>query len=60
MDSKNYQPYFTKASPQVVLPCRVEEVPWPEQWAKDGFGLGYSRDLPAYSRYRYVGDQTSH
>jgi hypothetical protein len=29
------------------------------QWAKDGFALGDSRDLPGYSRYQYVGDQTS-
>ena len=59
--SENYskQFFFKVSFPQVVLPCRVGEVPGLVQWARDGFALGYSRDLPEYSRYQYVGDQTS-
>ena len=40
---------------QVTLPCRVENRIGLLQWTRDGFGLGDTRQLSGYSRYRLVG-----
>ena len=40
---------------QVTLPCRVENKIGIIQWTRDGFGLGDTRDLSGYSRYRLIG-----
>jgi len=40
---------------QVTLPCRVENKIGLLQWTRDGFGLGDTRQLSGYSRYRLVG-----
>ena len=43
------------ALPQVTLPCRVENKIGVIQWTRDGFGLGDTRDLSGYSRYKLIG-----
>ena len=40
---------------QVTLPCRVHNKIGIIQWTRDGFGLGDTRDLSGYSRYRLIG-----
>lgn len=40
---------------QVTLPCRVENKIGLLQWTRDGFGLGDTRQLSGYSRYKLVG-----
>ena len=40
---------------QVTLPCRVENKIGVIQWTRDGFGLGDTRDLSGYSRYKLIG-----
>ena len=40
----------------VTLPCTVTNKAGVLQWTKDDFGLGTSRDLDGYERYRMVGD----
>lgn len=57
--------YF-KVSPQpevnvieggsVKLQCEVGNQRGPVQWAKDGFVLGYDRNIPGFPRYSMVGD----
>ena len=37
---------------ELVLRCRVKNIQGNCQWTKDGFGLGNSRDLPGFPRYR--------
>lgn len=41
----------------VVLSCSVDNKRGVLQWTKDDFGLGTSRDLSQYSRYRMTGEQ---
>ena len=40
----------------VVLQCVVGNQRGPVQWAKDGFVLGYDRNIPGFPRYSMVGD----
>ena len=40
---------------QVTLPCRVENKIGVIQWTRDGFGLGDTRDLSGYTRYKLIG-----
>ena len=40
---------------QVTLPCRVHNKIGIIQWTRDGFGLGDTRDLSGYSRYKLIG-----
>ena len=40
----------------VTLPCTVTNKAGELQWTKDDFGLGTSRELDGYERYRMVGD----
>lgn len=57
--------YF-KVSPQpevnviegttLELQCVVGNQRGPVQWAKDGFLLGYDRNIPGYPRYSMVGE----
>lgn len=59
--------YF-KVSPQsevdviegstLLLQCVVGNQRGPVQWAKDGFVLGYDRNIPGYTRYSMIGDAT--
>ena len=37
---------------ELVLRCRVSNIQGDCQWTKDGFGLGNSRELPGFPRYR--------
>ena len=37
---------------ELVLRCRVSNIRGDCQWTKDGFGLGNSRELPGFPRYR--------
>ena len=46
---------YMSALPQVTLPCRVENKIGVIQWTRDGFGLGDTRDLSGYSRYKLIG-----
>ena len=39
----------------MTLPCRVENKIGVIQWTRDGFGLGDTRDLSGYSRYKLIG-----
>ena len=39
----------------MTLPCRVENRIGLLQWTRDGFGLGDTRQLSGYPRYRLVG-----
>ena len=40
-----------------IFQCAVADLVGQVQWMKDGFGLGYDRDLPGYSRYSIIGSQ---
>ncbi|XP_069977013.1 nephrin isoform X2 [Penaeus vannamei] len=40
----------------VRLRCVVENQQGKAQWTKDGFALGFERDVPGYPRYSYSGD----
>lgn len=40
----------------VVLQCVVGNQHGSVQWAKDGFVLGYDRNIPGFPRYSMVGD----
>ena len=40
----------------VVLQCVVGNQRGPVQWAKDGFVLGYDRNIPGFPRYSMIGD----
>ncbi|XP_037789830.1 kin of IRRE-like protein 2 [Penaeus monodon] len=40
----------------VRLSCVVENQQGKAQWTKDGFALGFERDVPGYPRYSYSGD----
>ncbi|XP_064650915.1 nephrin-like isoform X3 [Lineus longissimus] len=42
----------------IILKCEVENQQGRVQWTKDGFALGFSRDVPGYSRYSMVGDES--
>ena len=44
-----------KEGDNVTLLCSVENRAGVVQWTKDDFGLGTSRDLQAYNRYRMMG-----
>ena len=39
----------------MTLPCRVHNKIGIIQWTRDGFGLGDTRDLSGYSRYKLIG-----
>ena len=39
----------------MTLPCRVENKIGVIQWTRDGFGLGDTRDLSGYTRYKLIG-----
>ena len=39
----------------MTLPCSVHNKIGIIQWTRDGFGLGDTRDLSGYSRYRLIG-----
>merc|ERR1711936_107238 len=41
----------------VVLSCSVDNKMGVLQWTKDDFGLGTTRDLLQYSRYRMTGEE---
>lgn len=38
----------------IVLPCRVSNLIGNVQWSKDGFMLGFDKDIPGYPRYSMV------
>lgn len=40
----------------VVLQCVVGNQRGPVQWSKDGFLLGYDREIPGFERYSMIGD----
>ncbi|XP_042235054.1 nephrin-like [Homarus americanus] len=40
----------------VFLRCVVENQQGKAQWTKDGFALGFERQVPGYPRYSYAGD----
>ncbi|XP_064104296.1 kin of IRRE-like protein 2 isoform X2 [Macrobrachium nipponense] len=40
----------------VVLRCVVRNQQGRVQWTKDGFALGFEREVPGYPRYSYLGD----
>ncbi|XP_069164061.1 nephrin [Procambarus clarkii] len=40
----------------VFLRCIVENQQGKAQWTKDGFALGFERQVPGYPRYSYSGD----
>ncbi|XP_064078820.1 nephrin-like isoform X1 [Macrobrachium nipponense] len=40
----------------VFLSCVVQNQQGKAQWTKDGFALGFERDVPGYPRYSYSGD----
>nr|XP_045624741.1 nephrin-like [Procambarus clarkii] len=40
----------------VFLHCIVENQQGKAQWTKDGFALGFERQVPGYPRYSYSGD----
>ncbi|XP_050708968.1 nephrin-like [Eriocheir sinensis] len=40
----------------VTLRCVVQNQRGKVQWTKDGFALGFHRDVPGYPRYTYLGD----
>ena len=46
---------FNYCCVQVTLPCRVHNKIGIIQWTRDGFGLGDTRDLSGYSRYKLIG-----
>ncbi|KAK4307585.1 hypothetical protein Pmani_020652 [Petrolisthes manimaculis] len=46
------------AGGDVFLSCIVESQQGKAQWTKDGFALGFERDVPGYPRFRYAGDPT--
>ena len=46
---------FSTIVVQVTLPCRVHNKIGIIQWTRDGFGLGDTRDLSGYSRYKLIG-----
>ena len=54
-----FPPFVLHLSPcllsQVTLPCRVHNKIGTIQWTRDGFGLGDTRALSGYSRYRLIG-----
>ncbi|KAK8397705.1 hypothetical protein O3P69_004470 [Scylla paramamosain] len=39
----------------VLLRCEVEEQEGRAQWTKDGFALGFEREVPGYPRFSYLG-----
>ncbi|XP_069983599.1 nephrin-like [Penaeus vannamei] len=45
-----------RSGADVFLPCVVKHQQGNAQWTKDGFALGFDRDVPGYPRYRYAGD----
>ncbi|XP_064104325.1 nephrin-like [Macrobrachium nipponense] len=44
------------AGDDVFLKCVVLNQQGKTQWTKDGFALGFERDVPGYPRYSYSGD----
>ncbi|XP_050729208.1 nephrin-like isoform X2 [Eriocheir sinensis] len=40
----------------VLLSCVVEHQQGKAQWTKDGFALGFERDVPGYPRFQYAGE----
>ncbi|XP_068225631.1 nephrin-like isoform X3 [Palaemon carinicauda] len=42
----------------VFLSCVVQNQQGKAQWTKDGFALGFERDVPGYPRYSYSGDSS--
>ncbi|XP_043231133.1 nephrin-like [Amphibalanus amphitrite] len=40
----------------VTLRCEVDHQVGQLQWTKEGFAMGYERDLPGFPRYRVIGD----
>ncbi|XP_071517139.1 nephrin-like [Panulirus ornatus] len=40
----------------VFLSCVVEHQQGKAQWTKDGFALGFEREVPGYPRYTYAGE----
>nr|QRF78294.1 Nephrin [Lineus viridis] len=42
----------------IILKCEVGNQQGRVQWTKDGFALGFSRDIPGYSRYSMLGDES--
>nr|XP_053642776.1 nephrin-like isoform X2 [Cherax quadricarinatus] len=40
----------------VALRCRVAHQQGQAQWTKDGFALGFEREVPGYPRFTYLGD----
>ena len=41
----------------ITLPCQVKDRKGAVQWTRDGFGLGFPRDLPSFRRYSMVGNE---
>ncbi|XP_071534279.1 nephrin-like isoform X2 [Panulirus ornatus] len=45
-----------KTGEDVFLRCVVDNQQGNVQWTKDGFALGFEREVPGYPRYHYLGD----
>jgi len=54
---KEPESIVVKEGDNVTLECSVSNKIGVLQWTKDGFGLGTSRSLSGYERYRMVGEQ---
>ncbi|XP_064098212.1 nephrin-like [Macrobrachium nipponense] len=44
------------AGEDVFLECVIQNQQGKAQWTKDGFALGFERDVPGYPRHSYSGD----
>ena len=51
------QDVIVREGDNVTLSCSVRGKAGTLQWTRDDFGLGTSRDLSGYSRYRMTGDE---
>ncbi|XP_050715761.1 nephrin-like [Eriocheir sinensis] len=45
-----------RAGSDVFLRCAVDHQQGKAQWTKDGFALGFERNVPGYPRYQYSGE----
>lgn len=41
---------------EAILQCEISHLAGQVQWTKDGFALGFSREIPGFPRYTMVGD----
>ena len=64
-DAKHIEQKFTKEPDSIIvkegdnvtLDCSVNNKVGVLQWTKDGFGLGTSRSLSGYERYKIIGEE---